>query len=146
MNRVTRHSFTAQDKQHICYGVDVGDDNASFSSYFSLYFLLCLSLSLSPSPALYLSVSSSVYLSSLIRRRPWNGATALCGRRLCVICRLRLDLFHVIPQIETNTRGLASSHPCALFKLLFCCCFNVSYIFHGDRAYDHMPAVIALFQ
>lgn len=112
-----------------------------------LSFPLFLPPSLPASPGLCLSVSPSVYLSPpLIRRLAWNRAAALCGRWLCVICRLRLDLFHVIPQIETNTRGLASSRASALVTLLFCCCFNVSYIFRREGTSDHMPPVIALFQ
>ncbi len=44
-----------------------------------------------------------------------------------MICRLRLDLFRVIPQIETNTHGLASSHAHTLSVLLY---FVVALMFH----------------
>lgn len=37
-------------------------------------------------------------------------------------------------------------HASGPFKLLRCCCFNVSYIFQRDRTYSHMPTVIAPFQ
>lgn len=57
-----------------------------------------------------------------------------------MICRLRLDLFHVIPQIETSTCGLASSQASTLFKLLF---FAVALMFHTHFTEKGLPDVRA---
>lgn len=126
MNRVTRHSFRAQDKQHICYGVDAWNDNASFSSYFSLSFLP--SFSLTPSrafclSALCLSLPPPLYIWSSHEE---TAVENVCVWRLCLICQLRLDLFHVIPQTETTTCGLTASPASTLFMLLLA----VALMFH----------------
>lgn len=70
-----------------------------------------------------LVVAPSVYISGLLLQ---DRAAALCGWRLCVICRLRLDLFHVIPETKTTTRVLTASHASTLFMLLLA----VALMFH----------------
>lgn len=123
VDRVTCHSFTASSFQTsstsatgLMLGIIMLHPPLTPAFLFLLSHLASLSFSL--------SVCMPPYLyHPLIRRPLQNGA--LYWRWLCEICRLRLDLFCVIPQTESNPAGLVSLCVSTLLTLHCCCWFSL---------------------